>query len=222
MLQLEALDFQGSSFVVFQTPSAGRWVLQPGYCVESEEVEIVSNPISGEVGAAAAAGTRPRASPRARFKPHQRGGGCCSPESITLTTATATRFKPHQRGGGCCSWQRLSSPVAMVLRRFKPHQRGGGCCSQVSRVPHPWRGRCFKPHQRGGGCCSLSSFPSLSSTSPCFKPHQRGGGCCSHRTPTTRTPARSSRFKPHQRGGGCCSLKQFLFQRRGTSPFQTP
>ncbi len=40
-------------------------------------------------------------------------------------------FKPHQRGGGCCS-----GPVPLGrLRRvgcFKPHQRGGGCCSATS------------------------------------------------------------------------------------------
>ncbi len=67
-----------SDNTTFQTPSAGRWVLQPVSVVWSQRYySLVSNPISGEVGAAAligfTKGTRKRS-----FKPHQRGGGCCS------------------------------------------------------------------------------------------------------------------------------------------------
>ncbi len=45
-------------------------------------MEVVSNPISGEVGAAARNDAEGRSSLREGFKPHQRGGGCCSPQSI--------------------------------------------------------------------------------------------------------------------------------------------
>ncbi len=39
--------------LLFQTPSAGRWVLQRKIVVMKSGVMVVSNPISGEVGAAA-------------------------------------------------------------------------------------------------------------------------------------------------------------------------
>ncbi len=90
----------------FQTPSAGRWVLQP-HAREMQQSwdDLVSNPISGEVGAAARPSTPPPSTPTRSFKPHQRGGGCCSlPQTRTgCTTVPLTGFKPHQRGGGCCS-----------------------------------------------------------------------------------------------------------------------
>ncbi len=116
----------------FQTPSAGRWVLQllvvlRRHCLGCR----VSNPISGEVGAAAHLPRTALSLLPASFKPHQRGGGCCSfhnlrrkknpkprfqtpsagrwvlpPSRRTRTCLRAARFKPHQRGGGCCSWLR--------------------------------------------------------------------------------------------------------------------
>ncbi len=64
---------------------------------------VVSNPISGEVGAAAVRQS-PAPGLRAGFKPHQRGGGCCSrPQVCAFHDDGHLRFKPHQRGGGCCS-----------------------------------------------------------------------------------------------------------------------
>ncbi len=63
----------------FQTPSAGRWVLQRHrQQARGCELREVANPISGEVGAAAASGSDSVRSFRRCFKPHQRGGGCCS------------------------------------------------------------------------------------------------------------------------------------------------
>ena len=65
--------------ITFQTPSAGRWVLQLNVRVNKDGNKgVVSNPISGEVGAAANFEARLIVYSRARFKPHQRGGGCCS------------------------------------------------------------------------------------------------------------------------------------------------
>ncbi len=80
VLQLRAMLEHQSVMAKFQTPSAGRWVLQLrggrrgyGHC------RGVSNPISGEVGAAATRPTSKSSPLAASFKPHQRGGGCCSP-----------------------------------------------------------------------------------------------------------------------------------------------
>ncbi len=47
-----------------------------------ETSQVVSNPISGEVGAAAVAGLERLIEKLARFKPHQRGGGCCSMRTL--------------------------------------------------------------------------------------------------------------------------------------------
>ncbi len=68
-----------NELLMFQTPSAGRWVLQLLECWPQGH-------------------SRPRG-----FKPHQRGGGCCSAGFSELWSINPTCFKPHQRGGGCCS-----------------------------------------------------------------------------------------------------------------------
>ncbi len=113
----------------FQTPSAGRWVLQRSM-------------------------RQRRNSASQSFKPHQRGGGCCSTLLVLVVAAQEEpSFKPHQRGGGCCSpgyikrlvtsWSPVSNPISGEVgaaaprmrltkrhtKSFKPHQRGGGCCS---------------------------------------------------------------------------------------------
>ncbi len=142
------------SFCQFQTPSAGRWVLQQGHRPPSRDVvSIVSNPISGEVGAAAYSFFYKNASIQGSFKPHQRGGGCCSAVLELEPRWLQERFKPHQRGGGCCSL-RVFIPIRPMRHRFKPHQRGGGCCSSRFYLSSCISTGSFKPHQRGGGCCS--------------------------------------------------------------------
>ncbi len=101
----EKIEIAAALFAKFQTPSAGRWVLQ-----------------HGDLCACIAKTT-------GSFKPHQRGGGCCSSSrSSWVIPRTSGRFKPHQRGGGCCSPLRGRAGAA-TLSSFKPHQRGGGCCS---------------------------------------------------------------------------------------------
>ncbi len=78
VLQRKTAEFVVRHETVFQTPSAGRWVLQHRHLpLVGEEGCQVSNPISGEVGAAATP-SAVRLRKRDSFKPHQRGGGCCS------------------------------------------------------------------------------------------------------------------------------------------------
>ncbi len=64
-------------------------------CLEVLPIRV-SNPISGEVGAAAPdSGRDSRPQPHRRFKPHQRGGGCCSSVGrLCLTSSTALVSNP--------------------------------------------------------------------------------------------------------------------------------
>ncbi len=141
---------------------------------------MVSNPISGEVGAAAWLQALGAQVPLAWFQTPSAGRWVLQPGFNFVHLDNCGRFKPHQRGGGCCSVLRQAHGPPRT-RGFKPHQRGGGCCSRtVSRISTAPSSRGFKPHQRGGGCCSqprVSVVQSPRQTS--FKPHQRGGGCCS-------------------------------------------
>ncbi len=108
----------------FQTPSAGRWVLQLAYgnfrnanhgdrfkphqrgggCCSlpsrSREGQgrRVSNPISGEVGAAAFGIWNMRSGSRPSFKPHQRGSGCCSAEKTSFLANRLCSFQTPSAG----------------------------------------------------------------------------------------------------------------------------
>jgi hypothetical protein len=142
------------SSTTFQTPSAGRWVLQP---------PATPAKLSGfSTG----------------FKPHQRGGGCCSSATVDLDASGRPvsnpisgevgaaahdyhAFDPHDVGvsnpisgevGAAAS--NVCSHDGLGLYSFKPHQRGGGCCSPVATKAESLPYGSFKPHQRGGGCCS--------------------------------------------------------------------
>ncbi len=57
----------------------------------------VSNPISGEVGAAATSRRTPMVGTRS-FKPHQRGGGCCSVDEVTHGDANVATFQTPSAG----------------------------------------------------------------------------------------------------------------------------
>ena len=117
---------------MFQTPSAGRWVLQPDR------------------------------------KGHQ----------VPLDH----RFKPHQRGGGCCNRLRPSLPRRVLLRSFKPHQRGGGCCNTEVVTDPKHREYEFQTPSAGRWVLQLAILGmALTVEAQSFKPHQRGGGCCNRR-----------------------------------------
>ncbi len=165
---------------MFQTPSAGRWVLQLGLFLAMSGLGfVVSNPISGEVGAAARIAFTMRCGIRSSFKPHQRGGGCCSILAVNAPSVYSIGFQTPSAGRWVLQhglqlrahrWRGVSNPIsgevgAAAIRMknqffelsagFKPHQRGGGYCSWPPCWSRAHDGtRSFKPHQRGGGCSS--------------------------------------------------------------------
>ncbi len=89
------MSFLSAAVVMFQTPSAGRWVLHrrhvpARYCI----LRQVSNPISGEVGAAARDSKNGLLVLGGSFKPHQRGGGCCSRADLEGRDLVSTVSNP--------------------------------------------------------------------------------------------------------------------------------
>ncbi len=90
---------------------------------------LVSNPISGEVGAAACFGLSARTGDFRCFKPHQRGGGCCSCMNCYLNGQQfCIVSNPISGEVGAAAWG-LPEDDLVAPGSFKPHQRGGGCCS---------------------------------------------------------------------------------------------
>ncbi len=73
MLQRGSLNYQIVSDIGFQTPSAGRWVLQLNALI------IALTAMMG-------------------FKPHQRGGGCCSTVVKTGSPTGAAAFQTPSAG----------------------------------------------------------------------------------------------------------------------------
>ncbi len=213
--------------------------------VKSSEV---SNPISGEVGAAAGVVEEKAPAKPAGFKPHQRGGGCCSSSmSWELPLAGAHSFKPHQRGGGCCSVAWLQGP-AVIIEGFQTPSAGrwvlqlGGLlawatilCRRVFQTPSAgrwvlqrplgWLGSrtptCFKPHQRGGGCCSGALCGARGAPVEVSNPISGEVGAAATRQ-RNLLRKKCSGFKPHQRGGGCCSSSLGGNKTRRLTVFQTP
>ncbi len=193
----------------FQTPSAGRWVLQlqrinkgggypicfkphqrgGGCCSECSchggqgQRGEVSNPISGEVGAAAlqAIGVDMYRL-RCCFKPHQRGGGCCSFPPLPTFGETHEHVSNPISGevgaaacqADCCLWDYealFQTPSAgrwvlqplfqieliVLLTEFQTPSAGRWVLQRTPQHLQGWRSR-FKPHQRGGGCCSCHPY----------------------------------------------------------------
>ncbi len=123
VLQLIELATVAILAAKFQTPSAGRWVLQRPhrgclafgrlvsnpisgevgaaatclYC-NADTTDLVSNPISGEVGAAACLYLANDMAWVTGFKPHQRGGGCCSPHSCRKPDLVQCEFQTPSAG----------------------------------------------------------------------------------------------------------------------------
>ncbi len=99
VLQLNALAEVAPHAGKFQTPSAGRWVLQPAEAMAAlREAADVSNPISGEVGAAARKLRRTQRRRLQGFKPHQRGGGCCSEKVFIEKFLARIQFQTPSAG----------------------------------------------------------------------------------------------------------------------------
>ncbi len=95
---------------MFQTPSAGRWVLQPGTVSTSFRCTD------------------------AGFKPHQRGGGCCSDKNCCEDYANVDLFQTPSAGRWVLQPVTTKATLSALLACFKPHQRGGGCCSFAAEL----------------------------------------------------------------------------------------
>ncbi len=136
----------------FQTPSAGRWVLQQSLPGRGRLCSPVSNPISGEVGAAAG--------------------------SIVQMVAATDGFQTPSAGRWVLQLD-TQFQLLLLLLEFQTPSAGRWVLQRLRLGFHPTYTPSFKPHQRGGGCCSRCLQVRCRSRLSSFKPHQRGGGCCS-------------------------------------------
>ncbi len=141
--------------IEFQTPSAGRWVLQR--CQE----------------------LAPAASDR-QFQTPSAGRWVLQRVSRPMWPFAATRFKPHQRGGGCCS----QTPETLrflfnVSAKFQTPSAGRWVLQLVEAKARMAARYAFQTPSAGRWALQQTQWWASPSLSPCFKPHQRGGGCCS-------------------------------------------
>ncbi len=83
------------------------------------------------MGAAASGTTSHSTWLPAGFKPHQRGGGCCSTTEIQAEGKYTLKFQTPSAGRWVLQLGGDLIDIAIEERSFKPHQRGGGCCSWV-------------------------------------------------------------------------------------------
>ena len=119
------------------------------------------------------------ATPTRRFKPHQRGGGCCNflslrrlqrrnslvsnPLSGEVGAATEGclgldggfgQFQTPSAGRWVLQQASKKSPLFALISSFKPHQRGGGCCNppwSLSSLFKELNTRFREPPPLGGG-----------------------------------------------------------------------
>ena len=164
----------------FQTPSAGRWVLQP-HPVRSVQVErlcLFQTPSAGRWVLQQSKLNVFGNLLAEVFQTPSAGRWVLQLPLTSPPTSKPTRFKPHQRGGGCCNWKARKGCVDRLRQVSNPISGEVGAATTSLSEPLDWTAPCFKPHQRGGGCCNRSTLTLRSRTSRRFKPHQRGGGCC--------------------------------------------
>ncbi len=219
-----------SNLLMFQTPSAGRWVLQPVAVNAATSNPAVSNPISGEVGAAAPGLQEPSSISKATVSNPISGevGAAVSSRSPTYAS-TRPSFKPHQRGGGCCSTTPRSNMNATTTKFQTPsagrwvlqHRPRGGAHPARGRFQTPSAGRWvlqldtraaqgflnwgrFQTPSAGRWVLQpCGDLPALARCHRVSNPISGEVGAAALKSRTrSRTPVG---FKPHQRGGGCCS-----------------
>ena len=181
-----------------------------------------------------------------RFKPHQRGGGCCSDPSlnpnwgaigivsnpISGEVGAAAVLQPvpqvHRNhhvsnpiSGEVGAAARLSGFPSAQTAGFKPHQRGGGCCSSRSTKDSTLGSGWFQTPSAGRWVLQLQTFVRLIVGFVTFQTPSAGRWVLQPSFSTSRTRSTIWSFKPHQRGGGCCSA---LFTVGGSIllVFQTP
>ncbi len=115
----------------------------------------VSNPISGEVGAAAGPHMLPLITTCPMFQTPSAGRWVLQPTLFRVVFWRSRQsFKPHQRGGGCCSFLEDCIEVNFDLVFQTPSAGRWVLQPSVASSGVGWQRPCFKPHQRGGGCCS--------------------------------------------------------------------
>ncbi len=93
--------------------------------------------------------------------------------------ASGSGFKPHQRGGGCCSnvMQKFS-----VHNEFEVSNPISGEVGAAAKNGTCWARPTHEFQTPSAGRWVLQPLPLRFLPQPlvsCFKPHQRGGGCCS-------------------------------------------
>ncbi len=214
----------------FQTPSAGRWVLQR---VEEQGRERclvqVSNPISGEVGAAAPFMTATSSSGEPSFKPHQRGGGCCSISVINLCWCGLVVSNPisGEVGAAAFGCNRLAlarrntfqTPSAgrWVLQRAiakkiwadarevsNPISGEVGAAALLLADP-TYQGYLFQTPSAGRWVLQRWHYKDQQEYWRVFQTPSAGRWVLQLRQAVRLDQRQAERFKPHQRGGGCCS-----------------
>ncbi len=143
--------------IAFQTPSAGRWVLQPADLQHlGSGSGVVSNPISGEVGAAAGAKVPVFLTHGGVFQTPSAGRWVLQ-QSTEIINAITTTFVSNPISGEVGAAARLERCRGQGPRPRVSNPISGevGAAATTPKRPSPPVSACFKPHQRGGGCCSL-------------------------------------------------------------------
>ncbi len=168
--------------LVFQTPSAGRWVLQH----PAKRVAVL-----GEDS----------------FKPHQRGGGCCSRMISSGRQMSSTTVSNPISGEVCAAAAAFAWALLGWSCMFQTPSAGRWVLQlHRDRLKSAPSFGCFKPHQRGGGCCSDANLPPCRILPHVSNPISGEVGAAAGRSSVWATCLLVG-FKPHQRGGGCCSLR---------------
>ena len=184
MLQLTRTSAPWASRSTFQTPSAGRWVLQRASCVQRLRRlrRAFQTPSAGRWVLQLRDSPGPAPCHAQGFKPHQRGGGCCSlAHHGSRAHNPVPVSNPISGEVGAAADGLWTSRDEAKVEVSNPISGEVGAAARQAFPSRPSGQDGFKPHQRGGGCCSLSVPSCPPSPCPCFKPHQRGGGCCSLR-----------------------------------------
>ncbi len=216
---------------VFQTPSAGRWVLQQCVVARCRCCGVaVSNPISGEVGAAALGGFPLAPSTSTSFKPHQRGGGCCSGGSSFPSPLPGHKVSNPISGevGAAAKISLLGLDIAEIVSNPISGEVGAAASSEdrvgqrLGSVSNPNSG------EVGAAAPSRATTPAilLAVSNPIsgevgaaarferahrtrrsdeFQTLSAGRWVLQHALGLKNWDTNNPGFKPHQRGSGCCS-----------------
>ncbi len=139
----------------FQTPSAGRWVLQLVDKVLADRRDTVSNPISGEVGAAAMDNNGLTINVADVSNPISGEVGAAAEDLRYWPVWSVRGFQTPSAGRWVLQLCGLASPGYDNPRPFQTPSAGRWVLQPLAKVDAEKKAvKGFKPHQRGGGCCS--------------------------------------------------------------------